>query len=315
MGEPVTGTYYNEHDPFAAVWLRNLIGEGLIPEGDVDERSIQDVTSDDVRGYRACHWFAGIGGWELALRLAGWPDEWPVWTGSCPCQPFSSAGKRKGTADERHLWPEMLRLVKECRPPVIFGEQVATTEVIGTILEATFAAAVRRGDYARANQCANRLVKAGSLGSEPRWLDRVFADLEDIGYTCWPSDLPAASHGAPHIRQRLFWVADADEPRSQPGCEPAAAAGHRSAAVADGGWSNSLAIACRDGRSRRISSQPGDEPLAYGVPRDVGSRLPGLGSVAVRAARSNRVGRLKGYGNAIVPEVAAEFVRAYLGVR
>jgi DNA (cytosine-5)-methyltransferase 1 len=77
--------YYNELDPFAAAWLRNLIAAGLIPQGEVDERSIEDVTPNDLAGFRQCHFFAGIGGWPLALRLAGWPDERPVWTGSCPC--------------------------------------------------------------------------------------------------------------------------------------------------------------------------------------------------------------------------------------
>lgn len=116
--------YYNEFDPFAAQWLRNLIEDGKIAQGDVDERSIKDVSPDDVRGYTQCHWFAGIGGWSLALRLAGWDDSRPCWTGSCPCTPFSTAGKRKGKADDRHLWPEWFRIIRECRPPVIFGEQV-----------------------------------------------------------------------------------------------------------------------------------------------------------------------------------------------
>ena len=88
--------YYNEFDPFAAAWLRGLIKTGQIAAGDVDERSITEVTADDVRGYTQCHFFAGIGGWSYALRLAGWPDTRPVWTGSCPCQPFSHAGKSGG---------------------------------------------------------------------------------------------------------------------------------------------------------------------------------------------------------------------------
>lgn len=116
--------YYNEFDKHAAQWLRNLIADGMIPAGDVDERSIEDVRASDLRGYTQCHFFAGIGGWSEALRLAGWPADRPVWTGSCPCQSFSSAGKRKGTEDKRHLWPVWFELVKECRPPVIFGEQV-----------------------------------------------------------------------------------------------------------------------------------------------------------------------------------------------
>src|ERR1700761_3543402 len=123
--------YYNENDPFAADWLRNLIMADLIAPGDVDERSIEDVRPDDLRGYRQCHFFAGIGVWSYALRRAGWPDDRPVWTGSCPCQPFSAAGKGGGFADERHLWPAFHWLIEQHRPPVVFGEQVASKDGLG----------------------------------------------------------------------------------------------------------------------------------------------------------------------------------------
>lgn len=162
--------YYNEIDPYAAQWLRNLIAAGHIAAGDVDERSIVDVHPDDLRGYRQCHFFAGIGGWSLALRLAGWPDDRPVWTGSCPCQPFSLAGKRRGSNDERHLWPAWFRLIRECRPPVVFGEQVAAA------------------------------VKSG-------WLDLVFDDLERVDYACWASTVPAGAVGAFHRRERVWFMA------------------------------------------------------------------------------------------------------------
>src|SRR5271170_8096807 len=117
--------YYNEWEPYPAQWLRNLIAAKLIAPGDVDERSIKDVKADDLKGYTQCHFFAGIGGWPLALRLAGVSDDARVWTGSPPCQPFSVAGKGKAQADERHLWPAFFRLIAECRPAVVFGEQVA----------------------------------------------------------------------------------------------------------------------------------------------------------------------------------------------
>ena len=117
--------YYNEIDPFAAAWLRELIAHGVIANGIVDERSIVEVQPDDLKEYTQCHFFAGIGVWSYALRQAGWTDDRPVWTGSCPCQPFSTAGKRKGSEDERHLWPEFRRLISECRPVTVFGEQVA----------------------------------------------------------------------------------------------------------------------------------------------------------------------------------------------
>ena len=163
-------TYYNEIDPFAADWLRNLIKAGCIADGEVDTRSIADVRPDDLRGFTQHHFFAGIGGWSCALRLTGWPDDRPVWTGSCPCQPFSVAGRGKGTADERHLWPELHRLIAECRPSIVFGEQVAS--------------------------------RAGR-----EWFAGVRADLERVGYGAAAADLCAAGVGAPHIRQRLYWVA------------------------------------------------------------------------------------------------------------
>ena len=163
--------YYNEFDPYAAAWLRNLISAGHIAPGDVDERSILDVRPDDLRGYTQCHFFAGIGVWSAALRGAGWPDDRPVWTGSCPCQPFSAAGKGEGFADERHLWPYWHYLIEQCRPEIVFGEQVASKDGLG-------------------------------------WLDLVQSDMEGTGYACWPVDMCAAGVGAPHIRQRLWFVGE-----------------------------------------------------------------------------------------------------------
>ena len=200
--------YYNEIDPKAAAWLRELIKGGHIAAGDVDERSIEDVKAEDLEGYTQCHFFAGIGGWSLALRLAGWPDDAPVWTGSCPCQPFSAAGKQQGAKDARHLWPEFFRLIKGGAPPVVFGEQVASSEVVGTSLEASFLVAVQREDFARANLLAKRLHASRSFHYWPRWVDGVQADLAREGYAFGFKVLGAHSVGAPHIRQRLWWVAD-----------------------------------------------------------------------------------------------------------
>jgi DNA (cytosine-5)-methyltransferase 1 len=315
--------YYNEYDPKAAAWLRALIAEGIIPAGEVDTRSINDITAHELTPYAQCHFFAGIGGWSHALALAGWPSDRPVWTGSCPCQPFSAAGRGLGEADERHLWPVFRNLIGQCRPPVVFGEQVAS--------------------------------KAGL-----QWLGGVCADMEAAGYTIGAADLCAASVGAPHIRQRLFWVANANEPGLQGGArssssgeerKPCGYAAERSGiasrlANADdlrrneqrrttgpsiqgeraeraeehlrpetdgqlsrrpeglgastGGllqregsnphfWSDFDALPCRDGKARRIES--GTFPLAHGIP--------------------GRVGLLRGYGNAIVPQVAAQFIQAY----
>ena len=165
--------YYNEIDPYAAQWLRNLIKAGHIADGIVDERSIEDVCPSDLAGFNQCHFFAGVGVWSLALRRAGWPDELPVWTGSCPCQPFSSAGAGAGFEDSRHLWPTFAWLIKQCKPAVVFGEQVASKAV------------------------------------EP-WVDLVHADMEAMDYAFGAVPFPSAGVGAPHIRDRLYWVADSN---------------------------------------------------------------------------------------------------------
>lgn len=174
----MSGAYYNECDPFAAAWLRELIKAGHIAPGEVDERSIEDVVPSDLRPFRQHHFFAGIGVWSLALRLAGWPDDRPIWTGSCPCQPFSAAGKGGGFADERHLWPAFFHLIQAYKPECVIGEQVASKDGLA-------------------------------------WLDLVQADMEATHYAFGAVDTCAAGFGAPHWRQRLYWVADASDQRHE----------------------------------------------------------------------------------------------------
>jgi DNA (cytosine-5)-methyltransferase 1 len=328
--------YYNEIDPYAAQWLRNLIAAGHIAPGDVDERSIVDVRANDLRGYQQAHFFAGIGGWSYALRLAGWPDDRPVWTGSCPCQPFSAAGKGAAADDERHLWPAWFSLIAQCGPGTIFSEQVE--------------AAIGWG-----------------------WIDAVFSDLEAQGYACGSAVLPACGIGAPHIRQRLWFVGHADGSRLKArDAEPigtgtrseqsSQSGSHIELADANGGdagaeglqrrgkqrqltqdgrtmrmgntddarsqrrgidprehanqctvgaasephvlgntaskqmgrarqpWQDCVWLPCTDGKARPV--EPGTFPLAHGIP--------------------GRVGRLRAYGNAIVPQVAAEFIQSVM---
>ncbi len=170
--------YYNEIDAEKAAWIRELIKAGAVAPGEVDERSIKDVQPDDLRGFSQCHFFAGIAVWSYGLRLAGWPDDRECWTGSCPCPSFSAAGKGQGFADARHLWPDWMRLIRECKPSVVFGEQVE--------------AAIGHG-----------------------WLDLVQTDLENETYAVGKAVLGACSVGAPHRRQRLYFVglANAEHPR------------------------------------------------------------------------------------------------------
>ncbi|EPK7583573.1 TPA: DNA cytosine methyltransferase [Klebsiella pneumoniae] len=372
--------YYNEIDPFAAQWLRNLIAAGHIAPGVVDERSIEDVTPDDLRGFTQCHFFAGIGVWSHSLRLAGWPDDRPVWTGSCPCQPFSPAGKGDGFADERHLWPQFFHLISERRPQHVFGEQVAA-------------------------------------GNANVWFDLVQADLEGMGYAFGLVPFTSAGIGAPHIRERAYWVANADSVISdrsgnvrasgrdeysnggddvrladaggeyKGSARNKAGAGESCRAGKDGGlgnaniarleglsgndgaagreratgptaapgvldglanttgqlhhqcndganergrqgdteqnrmggepvralevngfWRDADWLFCRDGKWRPV--EPGTFPLVDGAAARMGRVEPGV----ARVASSNRVGRLKGYGNAINAQAAAAFIRAYMGV-
>jgi DNA (cytosine-5)-methyltransferase 1 len=279
--------YYNEIDPYAAQWLRNLIDAGHIAPGVVDERSIEDVLPDDLRGFTQCHFFAGIGVWSLALRKAGWPDRRPVWTGSCPCQPFSTAGSGAGFADERHLWPSFFHLITQLAPSVIFGEQVASSAV-------------------------------------GPWVDLVHADLEALGYAFGAVPFPSAGVGAPHIRDRLFWVGHADDARQHAllraeqndpvenlrGSETSGSLGQLAARYesqlerireaftepagpVNGFWRDADWLFCRDDKWRPV--EPGTFPLAHGA--------------------ASRVGRLRAYGNAINAEAATQFIEAFLDAR
>ena len=280
--------YYNEIDPYAAQWLRNLIDAGHIASGDVDTRSIVDVKASELTGYTQCHFFAGIGVWSHALRQSGWSDSRSVWTGSCPCQPFSVAGNGEGTNDERHLWPVWFELIKQCRPDVVFGEQVESA------------------------------IKYG-------WLDLVQDDVEREDYSLGVAGIPAADIGAPHIRHRLYFVAqssevgrggrrDGDTPRHSGQIQTEGRGSPSELAdTIESGWSRISGdsetqeqritqcgtagfwrpadwIDCTDGKTRPV--EPSTFPLAYGSPA--------------------RVGRLRAYGNAIVPQVAQAFIKAYL---
>ena len=201
--------YYNEFDPKAAQWLRNLIKAGLIPDGVVDERSIIQVQAADLVGYRQCHFFAGIGGWSLALQLAGWPADRRVWTGSCPCQPYSAAGKQKGDADERNLWPAWYQLLREFnarypeqKPDTIFGEQVDKAIRHGWL------DGICRDLEAEGYACGHAVLGAHSVGAK-RWIEIVDEYTGDVAWRGWVKTSP------PHIRQRLYWVAHSGVPASQ----------------------------------------------------------------------------------------------------
>lgn len=299
-----TVAIYNEINPYAAQWLHSLSDAGMIALGKVVSTPVQELNPDDITTPQF-HAFAGIGIWSYALRRAGVPDDANVWTGSCPCQPWSSAGRGGGAEDPRHLWPAWFRLIREHRPAVIFGEQVASP-------------------------------------SGRAWLDAVSADLEALGYAVGSADLCAASVGAPHIRQRLFFVAYADGERREDvrvlsreaqerriEADIPEASGSRCAhrvGNTDGGrlgglrreepvaedqgrdeansndattagytrgfWYPPEWVGCADGKTRPL--EPGTQPMVDGNPE--------------------LVEQLRAYGNAIVGELAAEFASVALSV-
>lgn len=283
-------TYYNEFDKQKCAMLSQLMKDGHITKGDIDDRSIKEVQPEDIKGYTRCHFFAGIGLWDYALNLAGWEDDKTVWTGSCPCQPFSTAGRQKGKTDDRHLWPEWFRLIKECHPSTIFGEQVAN--------------AVAKG-----------------------WLDDVYQGLEAEDYAVGSVVLPACSVGAPHKRDRLWFVANREvlqrsnsnlETREMQRKTPKFREGSLQGAMGNtsstrpqrhGGfeqehgsqgwkdqerhpWQTGVCLNCPDGKQRLI--EPSIPLLVDGD--------------------AERVGIIHAAGDAIVSQVAAEFIKAYTEV-
>ncbi len=355
--------FYNDIDPFVAQWLRNLIAAGHIPPGIVDERSIDDLEIPTSPRPSQCHFFAGIGGWAHALRLAdwpprglrsaglpprgsplrGWPDDREVWTGSCPCQPFSIAGRKKAQKDSRHLWPAWFRLIDRHRPSVILGEQVASPDGL-------------------------------------RWLDLVSADLEGAGYSFGAANLCAAGVGAPHIRQRLYFVgidsvvansvrSGRPERRTRSGNRPATQRGPvgvvgdacgergrwdpgavlRTQEEGPAGWESSGDISHQPIASSASDSPCGEHPCGehpcgehpcgehpcgehpcgghpagFAAPTGPWSNVVWLpctdgklrptesGIFPLVDGISGRVGRLRAYGNAIVPQVAAVFIRGVM---
>lgn len=224
--------YYNEFDPYAAQWLRNLVAAGHLPAGDVDERSLLDVQPEDLNGYEQCHFFAGIGVWPYALRRVGWPDNRPIWTGSCPCQPFSAAGKQLGVHDERHLWPAWFQLIAQRRPAVVVGEQVATAlawlDIVSNDLEAAGYA------FGAADLCAAGFpVESWHESPQHEWLLRAIRDCPDPVVAEQLLDFAAfaggnlGAHDGDHIRQRLYFVGLADGEANRWGKECADGSGGR----------------------------------------------------------------------------------------
>lgn len=307
--------YYNEFDKKKCAALKQLMADGYITKGEIDDRSIAEVLPEDLKGFDRCHFFAGIGLWDHALNLARWEEGRRVWTGSCPCQPYSSAGRQKGKADDRHLWPEWLRLIEECRPPTVFGEQVASAVSFG-------------------------------------WLDDVYQGLEAQGYAVGSAVLPACSVGAPHKRDRLWFVGHSKYDGSSTNAELRGDEANGNKRWAQGqdisgqpsgasAADNVRGIQGSDDRKREDSgamgNAGGEGSQGHGRPeqelceerREIEERYPWQTGVWIDCPDGKqrlvepgisllvdgypeRVGLIHCAGDAIVPQVAANFIRSFI---
>lgn len=250
--------------------------------------------------------FSGIGGFALAAASAGfktigfseiepyackvlkqnWPDvpnygdirnikgvRADLVTGGFPCQPFSLAGKRGGATDDRHLWPEMCRVISEAGPTWVLGENVP-----------------------------------GIISME---LDRVLSDLESLGYACWPITVPACAVDARHRRDRLWVMAySASERERKPADATDAITNGRKTRMESGNGCEPLA----DATSKQAGRIQQPALPAYAGANGDGSRTPAAWPTEPELGRvadgiPNRPHRLKGLGNAIVPQVAAEILK------
>ena len=186
--------------------------------------------------------FSGIGGAEVAASMMGWQNlfhceiqEFPrkvlqywfpnsesyeditktdftkwhgkvdVLTGGFPCQPFSLAGRRKGADDNRYLWPQMLRAIRQIHPTWVVGENV---NGIKTMVESCQVTQMGRSDYLFEE---NHLYREESRFT----LDKICADLEAEGYSVQPIVIPACAIGAPHRRDRVWIIAHRSDPRAE----------------------------------------------------------------------------------------------------
>lgn len=183
--------------------------------------------------------FSGIGGFDLAAEWVGWENafnceindfcnevlkyhfpntehyddikttdftKWRgkvnVLSGGFPCQPFSVAGRRKGAEDDRYLWPQMLRAIREIKPDWIVGENVAgITSMVqpGEEIEMGYSTSLFGEDSSERVQERQRYV-----------IETICQDFERSGYTVQPFIIPACAVGAPHRRDRIWFVAHRD---------------------------------------------------------------------------------------------------------
>lgn len=207
--------------------------------------------------------------------VKGWnPNKPTIIVGGYPCQPFSTAGKRKGSKDERHLWPDMLRVIAETKPDWVVAENVPGHIEMG--------------------------------------LEQVCLDLESQAYEVWPLVIPASAVGAPHKRDRVWIVAHAngEQPRKPTPAIPGIAWIGSNTEI----WATTHAQSRRKqqkriGKEDAISGLAFNPSLGWTEQwPEVAARLCRVDDGLPQ--RVDRAKRLKALGNSIVPQIAYQIFKA-----
>jgi DNA (cytosine-5)-methyltransferase 1 len=299
-----------------------------------------------LRGFTQCHFFAGIGVWSYALRLAGWPDDRPVWTGSCPCQPFSAAGKGAGFADERHLWPAWHHLIRErdLQSSLVSRLQARTQTLGSTLFKLTWKPWVMPSGrvLSRLRASVLRTSETGLLrGRRRRSADgeknvrTLEGSLREIARKGSPQDLSMAAcltgwptptardhfpaHSPEYIAAKkeqghgMANLNDLVQLASWPTPQTSDSTGGGQAKRAMGETRHGSNL--NDFALLSVSNQPARLTVIWRdadwlLCRDEKWRPVEPGTFPLADGAPARVGRLRAYGNAINAQAAAEFIRA-----
>ena len=254
------------------------------------------------------YWFPNSKSYEDITKtdFTEWRGKINVLTGGFPCQPFSCAGQRKGAEDDRYLWPEMLRAIREIQPDWVVGENVAG--ILSMVQPGSETA------LGREESLFGEVDRKRILHRQEYVVETVCNDLEREGYFVQPVVIPACAVGAPHRRDRVFFIAhraDAGVKGMQRKWEDNILSGRTASDTTcrgSGGNEDGCSVqpagnVRRASFAERWKNFPTQSPVCS---RDDGisTRLDGI------AFSKWRQESIKAYGNAIVPQVMYEIFQA-----
>jgi len=271
-GDAYNNVCFCDNNKFCQAVIRKNFGKESLIYGDIREVTRERIIADTNRARRGTPSSKTIknGQEDSKKRQHPFPElsrhfNIDLLTGGFPCQPFSQAGKRRGTSDDRYLWPEMLRVIKDTSPRWIIAENVRGLLSIG-----------------------NGVV-----------FEQVCVDLEAIGYSVQPFIIPAVAVNAPHRRDRVWIVAHL----SDNGCNRYDAPGSVEGKLSENKKQSGSVTECRDAWDENWLSVA-TRTCVRGIYDGIPGRIHGL------TEAGHRVERLKALGNAIVPQVVIEIMRA-----